>query len=352
MLSPCNVNGPKFVVIELCDDIRIDTVQLANFEFFSGVFKEFSVSVAKTYEVEAWVPVGTFRGKNVRGVQSFHPPLSLRDFYRFLRIDFHSHYGNEYYCPVSLLRVYGLTHLEEWKLEIWEKESRERHEENERLRHARLSIVGSDTASNLPSPSSTVNINVDVARLTTESPNVPTASPTRSLSSPPVAESSQSNSPNTISTQTSTPPSTVNASTDVSSTSASSVQSSAASNPSSVSLEIRSVQDSHPTSLIKSVSKVLEGSSPTVSVHSTAPTIVLPASHGSASILATKGGESVYRTIMNRLLAIDANHTLYVRYVEQQHASLREIIKRLGEDIGRLEGLVSFIPLRSKSNLS
>ncbi len=29
----------------------------------------------------------------------------------FIRIDFHSHYGSEYYCPVSLLRVYGLTHL-------------------------------------------------------------------------------------------------------------------------------------------------------------------------------------------------------------------------------------------------
>src|SRR6266545_5899 len=32
MLSPCNPLGEKqFVVVELCDDIRIDTVQLANF---------------------------------------------------------------------------------------------------------------------------------------------------------------------------------------------------------------------------------------------------------------------------------------------------------------------------------
>ncbi|KAH8830105.1 UNC-like C-terminal-domain-containing protein [Flagelloscypha sp. PMI_526] len=127
MLSPCST-GDKFVVVELCDDIRIDTVQLANFEFFSGVFKDFSLSFAKTYSTSlaSWTPAGTFRAKNVRNVQSFHPPSTIRDFYRFIRIDFESHYGSEYYCPVSLLRVYGLTHLEQWKWEKWEEEWAER----------------------------------------------------------------------------------------------------------------------------------------------------------------------------------------------------------------------------------
>lgn len=70
MLSPCSTDA-QFVVVELCDDIRIDTVQLANFEFFSGVFKDFSVSVAKTYTGtdEGWTPAGTYRAKNIRGVQ-------------------------------------------------------------------------------------------------------------------------------------------------------------------------------------------------------------------------------------------------------------------------------------------
>lgn len=72
MLSPCNTPGEeKFVVIELCDDIRIDTVQLANFEFFSGVFKDFSVSVARTYtsDTEGWTDAGTYRAKNNRAIQ-------------------------------------------------------------------------------------------------------------------------------------------------------------------------------------------------------------------------------------------------------------------------------------------
>jgi hypothetical protein len=33
-----------------------------------------------------------------------------------------SHYSNEYYCPISLLRVYGLTHLEQWMWDTWEEE--------------------------------------------------------------------------------------------------------------------------------------------------------------------------------------------------------------------------------------
>ncbi|KAG6864829.1 hypothetical protein C0991_006889 [Blastosporella zonata] len=129
MLSPCGAKN-QFVVVELCEDIRIDTIQLANFEFFSGIFKDFKLSVAKTDITAegAFTDAGVFRAKNIRGVQSFHPPNSLRDFYRYIRIDFLSHYGNEYYCPVSLLRVYGLTHLEQWKWDTWEQESRERVE--------------------------------------------------------------------------------------------------------------------------------------------------------------------------------------------------------------------------------
>ena len=77
MLSPCaakTADGKEenhFVVVELCEDIRIDTVQLANFEFFSGVFKGFTVGVAKTYtpDVPEWTTMGTYKARNIRGVQ-------------------------------------------------------------------------------------------------------------------------------------------------------------------------------------------------------------------------------------------------------------------------------------------
>lgn len=73
MLSPCRPpkGEQQFIVVELCEDIRIDTVQLANFEFFSGVFKDFTVSVSKTYttDPDGWTFASTHTAKNIRVVQ-------------------------------------------------------------------------------------------------------------------------------------------------------------------------------------------------------------------------------------------------------------------------------------------
>jgi len=86
MLSPCQTTSKEsqFVIVELCEDIRIDTIQLANFEFFSGVFKDLRVSVAHAYtsDGKGWVVVGDYTAKNVRTVQvckRFHQPYPVTD---------------------------------------------------------------------------------------------------------------------------------------------------------------------------------------------------------------------------------------------------------------------------------
>ncbi|KAG0098573.1 hypothetical protein BGZ93_011102 [Podila epicladia] len=89
MLNKCSTKE-KFFVVELCEEILVDTFILGNYEFFSSTFKDFVVSV--------------FRPAT--------PQLAT-----YIRFDFVSHYGNEYYCPVTLLRVYGATALEQLKQE-------------------------------------------------------------------------------------------------------------------------------------------------------------------------------------------------------------------------------------------
>lgn len=42
---------------------------------------------------------------------------------------------------------------------------------------------------------------------------------------------------------------------------------------------------------------------------------------------------------MNRLVALEVNHTLYARYAQEQHFGVREALRRLSEDVGRLEGI-------------
>ncbi|KAB2576931.1 Sad1/UNC-like protein [Lasiodiplodia theobromae] len=115
MLNECGAEN-KFVIVELCDDILVDTVVLANFEFFSSMFRTFRVSVSDRYPVklERWKELGTFEARNSRDIQAFlvENPLIWA---RYLRIEFLSHFGNEFYCPVSLLRVHGTTMMEEFR---------------------------------------------------------------------------------------------------------------------------------------------------------------------------------------------------------------------------------------------
>lgn len=77
MLTPCRANE-HYVVVELCDEIRISAIEVAVWEFFSGVVRSVRLSVGGE-ETEDWKPVGEWIGKNVRGVQvsiaSRFPPL-------------------------------------------------------------------------------------------------------------------------------------------------------------------------------------------------------------------------------------------------------------------------------------
>ena len=118
MLNACSVKN-KYLVVELCNDILIDTVVLGNFEFFSSTFQSFRVSVSERYPVKSdkWKEIGTFEARNTRGIQ----PFLVEDgviWARYLRIEFLSHYGNEYYCPVSLLRIHGKTMMEDYRADV------------------------------------------------------------------------------------------------------------------------------------------------------------------------------------------------------------------------------------------
>ncbi|EXJ83846.1 hypothetical protein A1O1_07474 [Capronia coronata CBS 617.96] len=118
MLNECSAQN-KFLILELCDDISIDTIVLANFEFFSSTFRTFRVSVSDKYpvKIDKWKTLGTFEARNTRDVQAFlveNPVIWAR----YLRIEFLTHYGNEYYCPVSLVRVHGTTMLEDYKHDL------------------------------------------------------------------------------------------------------------------------------------------------------------------------------------------------------------------------------------------
>ncbi|KAJ3385758.1 hypothetical protein HDU84_002049 [Entophlyctis sp. JEL0112] len=115
-------SGANYVIIELCDTIKIDTLVLANFEYFSSTFKEFNVYIAEQYPPKrssgsrGWLPLGSFVASNVREFQYFKviDPLI---FTRYLKIEFLSYHGFEYYCPLTQVKVFGKTEIEEFREE-------------------------------------------------------------------------------------------------------------------------------------------------------------------------------------------------------------------------------------------
>ncbi|KAF2418661.1 hypothetical protein EJ08DRAFT_683800 [Tothia fuscella] len=115
MLNECGAKN-KFIIVEMCDDILVDTIVLANFEFFSSQFRTFRVSVSDRYPVklDRWKDLGTFEARNSREIQAFlvQNPLIWA---RYLRIEFLTHYGAEFFCPLSLVRVHGTTMMEEFR---------------------------------------------------------------------------------------------------------------------------------------------------------------------------------------------------------------------------------------------
>ncbi|XP_055540792.1 SUN domain-containing ossification factor isoform X2 [Wyeomyia smithii] len=108
LLNPCT--SKIWFVVELCEPIQAERVEMANFELFSSSPRDFSVAVSNRFPTRDWANVGQFTAKDERDVQSFnlHPHL----FGKFVRVEIHSHYNSEHYCPVSLFRVYGTSEFE------------------------------------------------------------------------------------------------------------------------------------------------------------------------------------------------------------------------------------------------
>lgn len=114
LLNEC-ASENKFVIIELCQDILVENVVIGNFEFFSSMFKNIRISVSDRFPApQGWKLLGEFEALNIRDVQTFtiENPLIWA---RYLKLEILSHYGSEFYCPLSIVRVHGKTMMDELK---------------------------------------------------------------------------------------------------------------------------------------------------------------------------------------------------------------------------------------------
>ncbi|XP_006867112.1 PREDICTED: SUN domain-containing ossification factor isoform X2 [Chrysochloris asiatica] len=111
MLNPCSTK--IWFVIELCEPIQVKQLDIANYELFSSTPKDFLVSISDRYPINKWIKLGTFHGRDERNVQSF--PLDEQMYAKYVKVEFISHFGSEHFCPLSLIRVFGTSMVEEYE---------------------------------------------------------------------------------------------------------------------------------------------------------------------------------------------------------------------------------------------
>ncbi|KAM6948238.1 SUN domain-containing ossification factor [Aplochiton taeniatus] len=118
MLNPCS--NKIWFIIELCEPIQVKQLDIANFELFSSTPKDFLVSISDRYPTNKWLKLGTFHGRDERTVQSF--PLDehlyakyVKMFTKYIKVELLSHFGSEHFCPLSLIRAFGTSMVEEYE---------------------------------------------------------------------------------------------------------------------------------------------------------------------------------------------------------------------------------------------
>ncbi|KAF1947151.1 hypothetical protein EJ02DRAFT_175352 [Clathrospora elynae] len=368
MLNECSADN-KFLIVELCDDILVDTIALANYEFFSSMFRHFRVSVSDRYPVkmERWRTLGTFEARNSRDIQPFlitEPQIWAR----YLRVEFLTHFGNEYYCPLSLLRVHGTTMMEQFRRE--EEEAGGIDDDDGDLEAEGVHVTKSAVDSGPLPPD---EIPIEALKVDNASSQAPAVTETAS----PSVESNSIEQPSRLSVS-STGPAAVGSHTGQSTDTPQSQISSTASSVSSPSPEsvrskggeanVTAIDDGKSSNAPSATNKAevspqtqssasnasVVSPSPPASRNDSAPSLATNAtSSGSSSRASTKSSsnstvanpqvqsqtrgsstqpnapvpstqESFFKSIHKRLLHLEANSTLSLQYIEEQSRILRD----------------------------
>ena len=339
MLSPCPHaarTGEKemaperqFVIVELCQQIRVDTLVLANLEFFSSIFKVFSVRVSRTLHAPEteWKSLGLFRARNVRGPQVFQLHSAPASYYRFLRIDFLEHYGNEYYCPISLLRVYGRNEREDADEDILDELQAMDDEEAESDADA-ASAADAGAREAIPSASLRFWEHVCIpepfpgVRLpecgAEDAPRAPKAARDAPRPAAPTAAASTDRSP---------APLTARPTTTASATSEAPLPTSASRATSAPLATSDAPVSSTATARPSAVNGTAE--EPDARKGPDARAKAAKADKAKAAETKPAGSESIYRTITKRLSALEANTSLSMQFLQLNSGQMRDKIAKL-----------------------
>ncbi|KAL0585314.1 hypothetical protein ABG067_004846 [Albugo candida] len=89
----------------LSEDVHAEAITIANFEQFSSPVKDFLILGSLNYPTDTWYVLGNFTAQQIQGEQVF--PLNSKQHVRYIKVRLLNHYGAEYYCTLSQIKIYG-----------------------------------------------------------------------------------------------------------------------------------------------------------------------------------------------------------------------------------------------------
>ncbi|KAE9412756.1 hypothetical protein Angca_006234 [Angiostrongylus cantonensis] len=116
MRNPCENAAYKFVIIELCETVQLRAIELANYELFSSGPRTIRLWSAERFPTGEWQLITELTAIDSRQIQQFS--ISSNGVYvKFMKVELLSHYGNEHYCTLSVLKVLGISMIDEYEAE-------------------------------------------------------------------------------------------------------------------------------------------------------------------------------------------------------------------------------------------
>ena len=90
----------------------MDTIVIANFEYYSCSVRKIQILGSLTYPCQQWALLGEFEANDTRAEQIFE--LRQPMWARYLKLRFLTHHGSQHYWSLTTVRAYGQTHVDKF----------------------------------------------------------------------------------------------------------------------------------------------------------------------------------------------------------------------------------------------
>ncbi|KAA8490808.1 protein SLP1 [Porphyridium purpureum] len=119
MLAPCD--SPRFIVIELSEDIILRSVVVQNFEVFSSFATSVIILSSQNYPTSRWSLLKVFEVSDQKKRHQFSV-AEANAIARYVKIVFVGYNQPEYYCTVTQVSVHGKRLIDDWR-ETFDRDS-------------------------------------------------------------------------------------------------------------------------------------------------------------------------------------------------------------------------------------